>query len=358
MRNLALLTLLALGAATEAFTPAKLSSSRRRAATLASSPSLVVRPSSPSASSQQVDVETGESLVNSAAARYSGAGAAAVNMNAYNVPLDRSIEEWVANLTPASSFMEEGVYLGAKSSKELFVDTLTFEVNRAGGLGLELLEIAGGREDGLGITLVEGVVEGGNSDGCGIIPGDSVSKLTVRRKSASGGGGAGLAEVNEETAVSTECLGFDATVEAIFDLPQIETDDETILVTVKRLRRKPKVTMTLKFPPEQDEPDATIELFAGENLRRAMLTRGVKLNDALSRRFDSGGVGDCGADGTCATCVVGVSNGMDLLNPINEQEKQILAKNPRWRMACKTIVGFGMKEGEMTLQVNPRQWDQ
>jgi len=140
-------------------------------------------------------------------------------------------------------------------------------------------------------------------------------------------------------------------------LPPPEGEGEVIVLTLKRLRRKPKVTVKLQYPPYQNEPDATIELFAGENLRRAMLVRGVKLNDALSRRFDNGGTGNCGADGTCATCVVGVLKGDDLLSPKGQQEEQILKKNPRWRMACKTVVGYGQQEGEMTIRVNPRQWD-
>ena len=57
-------------------------------------------------------------------------------------------------------------------------------------------------------------------------------------------------------------------------------------------------------------------------------------------------------------CVVAVSKGDELLSPKAIQEAQILKKNPRWRMACKTIVGSGMTEGEMTIQVNPRQWEQ
>lgn len=35
----------------------------------------------------------------------------------------------------------------------------------------------------------------------------------------------------------------------------------------------------------------------------------------------------------------------------------MLVKNPRWRLACKAIVGFGDQEGSMTVRVNPRQWD-
>jgi len=47
---------------------------------------------------------------------------------------------------------------------------------------------------------------------------------------------------------------------------------------------------------------------------------------------------------------------MELLNPMGQQESQILSQKPRWRMACKAVVGYGMAEGDMTLQVSPRQW--
>lgn len=306
--------------------------------------------------------------------RYGIAGPAAVDMNNYNISPDRAIMEWVANLTPQTSMMDSGVYLGAKSSKELFVDLLHFEVPRntkKGGLGIELLEIAGGREDGLGITVVSGLVSGGNAEGCGITAGDSIVKLAVRKVTNTDGDGthqqqeeqglgdqsAVLTEVEEQTSVSTECLDYDATVDAITSLPPPKSDDENIILTVKRIRRRPKVTVKLQYPPSQNEPDTTLELFAGENLRRAMLARGVKLNDPLAKRFDSGGSGDCGAEGTCATCAVSVTNGMDLLNPRKQREGQLVQNNARWRLACKAVVGYGMKEGEMTVRVNPRQWD-
>lgn len=300
----------------------------------------------------------GSAEATSSASRYSGAGPAIVDMNQYNIPLEKISTEWVANLTPKSSMQEEGVFLGAKSDKELFVDTLNFEILRNGGMGIELLEIAGGREDGLGITIVSGLVEDGNAEGSGILEGDSIVNLSLRKhmSSTKGGKSVTFSEVDEVVSVSTECLGYDATIERILGLPEPENENENILITVKRLRRKPKVTVKLQYPPSLKEPDAVIELFSGENLRRAMLTRGIKLNDKLSLRFDSGGTGDCGADGTCATCVVGITKGMDLLNAANIQEKQILSKNPSWRMACKTVVGHGMKEGEMTVAVNPRQW--
>lgn len=293
----------------------------------------------------------------SSAAKFSGAGSAMVDMNKYNLPLDQIAKEWTANLVPQSSLREEGIYLGAQSSKEIMVDTVKVSIQREAGqgLGLELLEIAGGREDGLGITVIDGIVEGGAADGKDVLVGDSIVAVSVLQTEQSKQEG-GMAEMQTSTSIDTECFGYDKTVEAIGSLPPAECDNEFIVLTLKRLRRKPKVSVKLQYPPAEGEPDTTIELFAGENLRRAMLTRGIKLNDRLSLRFDNGGTGDCGADGTCATCVVGIVTGDELISPQKIQEQQILKKNPRWRLACKAIVGYGFQEGEMTIRVNPRQW--
>ena len=279
---------------------------------------------------------------------FAGTGPVQVDMNQYNLGLEASAEEWTARLSAANAMQEAGAYLDAKNGKTVMVDTLRIVVPRipGQGLGLELLELAGGRSDGLGITIISGLVESGCADGTGLVPGDSLSKLAVRD-----------ADGNEIAAESVECFGYDKTVEAIGSLPPPEQGPSLVL-TVKRLRRKPKVQMTFKYPAHQQEDDITLELFAGENLRRAMLTRGIKLNDPLARRFDSGGSGDCGADGTCATCTVDVEQGLNLLSPPTMTESQIFKRKPEsWRMACRAIVGYGMQEGEMVLRVNPRQWD-
>jgi len=274
-----------------------------------------------------------------------------VNMDKYNIPLSQSVEQWTAVLQAKTSMQQEGIFLQPKNDKELFVDTLSFSVKREGGLGLLLTELAG-RADGVGITIVEEVLDGGNSKGVGIMPGDSIVALAVSRDL-----GGGIDAQEEKISVSTECLAYDATIEAITSLPAPISSDEEVVLTIKRLRRQPKVNIKLQYPPYLEEPDVNIELFAGENLRRAMLTRGIKLNDKLAERFDSGGMGDCGSDGTCATCVVAVTNGIELLSPMKEQEGQILKNKPRWRMACKAVVGYGMAEGNMTIQVSPRQWE-
>jgi ferredoxin len=283
----------------------------------------------------------------SSASIFSGTGKTQVDMNKYNLPLEQIAEQWSANLVAQSALSEGGVLLGAKNAKEIFADTVKIGFPRRldAGLGVELMEIAGGRGDGLGITVVQGLVDGGSAFGSGVMQGDSIVAVTVKKRNSDDKG----------ISVATECMDFDATVEAIMGLPP-PSPDEVFVLTVKRLRRKPKIFLKLQFPPSMEEPDQMLELFSGENLRRAMLTRGVKLNDKLSQRFDSGGMGDCGAEGTCATCVVSVTDGFDLLNKAGLQEQQILVKNPRWRLACKTIVGFGMKEGSLTVKVNPRQW--
>lgn len=274
------------------------------------------------------------------------AGYAEVDMNIYNIDFEKSLEEWSADITTETLRQAAGIYLGAKSSKEYLVDTLVVELPRRkdSGLGLELLELAGGREDGVGITVVSGIVDGGPADGSGIIAGDSLSQVTVLHKGAVKG------------RVDLECKDWDNTVSALGSLPQCASESEVWRVTVKRLRRKPTITLNLEYPPDSGQAPETITLFSGENLRRAMLIRGVKLNDALSKRFDSGGSGNCGADGTCATCVIDIRKGADLLSPPSTQEKGMLKPRPHWRLGCKAIVGYGMKEGELSIRINPRQF--
>lgn len=285
---------------------------------------------------------------------YSAAGAPSVDMDQYNLPLERSINEWTAVVQTETSMQSAGIYLRAKDEdKKLFVDTLQYSIQREGGLGLLLTEIAGGRGDGVGITIIEEVLAGGNAEKSGIVAGDSIVALSISNSNDEDG----MDTKEELFGIATECMGYDATIDALTSLPPPISPSDTITITVKRIRKQPKINVKLQYPPYQNEPDVSIELFAGENLRRAMLTRGIKLNDKFAVRFDSGGSGDCGSDGTCATCVVGVTKGMEMLSPMGQQEGQILKEKPRWRMACKAVVGYGMMEGDMTLQVSPRQWE-
>ena len=288
------------------------------------------------------------------------------DMSKYDIDDLTLIEtQWSANVIPKTIDTPERIVLGCKDAS-LFVDTVLVRIRRRAkeGLGIELQEIAGGREDGLGITVITGLVEGGCAERCAgdfILAGDSIAAISAQRTLQSGT----ISE--EETYVAvTECLGYDATVDAILGLPQPSDfgeeggvgEEQELMLTIKRIRQKPKVKVNLRYPPNQNEPDATIEMYAGENLRMGMLVRNVKLNDPLAKRFDTKSGGNCGAGGLCRTCAVSVLRGGDVLNPQKISEKQMLEDNPRWRLACKAFVGWGMQEGEITLEVNPRQWGQ
>jgi len=283
----------------------------------------------------------------SAAEKYSG-GPVEVDMNNYNLNLEEAAGEWTATLVASSATKADGVYLEPRSNALVFVDVLTFSIKRQSGqgLGIELLELAGGRNDGVGITVVSGFVEGSVSEGSGLVPGDSITKMSVVT---------GALERDVAT-IATECCDWDKTVEKIGSLPPPSADDATeqLQVTVKRLRRKPTVSVTVK---QEDDSTTTLKLFAGENLRRAMLTRGVKLNDKLAKSFlaGDGGMGDCGSDGSCGLCTVAVTEGAELLNEPNDEELTLLKGNDKWRLSCRAIVGYGMKEGTMKVTINPEK---
>ena len=290
-------------------------------------------------------------------APYSTIGQRQVDMNQYNLPIDLIVSEWSANIVAKTRDTDGGVFLGVKDNQNVFVDTLqiSFPRRSGDGLGLELQEIAGGRQDGLGITVVSGVIAGGCTDGSEIMVGDSLSSVTVVSYPSHITSTTGLVESQTLTTIRTECFSYDATVAAISTLPTTVYNEDMYVLSIKRIRRKPKVTIKLQFP-SQAEPDAIIQLFAGENLRLGMLVRGLKLNDPLAKRFDTKSGGNCGAGGLCRTCAVSIVRGGELLNPQKINEQQTLEGNPRLRLACKAFVGYGMREGEMTIQVHPNQW--
>jgi ferredoxin len=293
----------------------------------------------------------------------------AEHMNRYNIQeIDVIAQEWTATWVQKVNDNTARFRLGCRNNTSLFVDTVSVRYPRleGAGLGLELQEIAsssvgGNRNDLLGITLVTGLVEGGAAQAgqATILPGDSVAQISIVRSLDTKKQTTGPVEETQKIfAVDTECLGFDATVNAIqTELPPYDPNFHDMWqLTLKRLRRRPYVTINLQYPPSQNEPDTSIRLYAGENLRQGMLGRGVTLNDPLAHRFDTKSSGNCGAGGLCRTCSVIVVRGADLLNQQRVNERTMLRDSPRWRLACKAIVGYGMKEGEMTIRVNPNQW--
>lgn len=225
-------------------------------------------------------------------------------------------------------------------------DTRTYEtetvegivLTRSPGLGVELLEVAN-NDEGVGIVVVDGTVEGSSAADSLLQKGDVLAFV-----GAPGG-----------PFESTEAKTWDDTVDALG-----RVDGNQVELVVKRLVKRPVVDVTVKHP-NGEQPDQVLRLFAGENLRRAMLTRRVALNDPLARRFDDNDVGgDCGSGGACCTCAVAVMDGADMLTPAKTSERQIMKtlNQPRFRLACKTAVGAHLQNGEtgkMTIRINPRQ---
>lgn len=271
-----------------------------------------------------------------------------VDANRYNVDLETAAKLWTASVQQERSAVREaGIPYMDSKSKDYFVDDVEdVVVSRDGGLGLELLELAGGREDGFGITIVTAVGEGSNAAKAGILPGDSIATVSVVSTTTDGSGNV---EQMERTA-NCECMDFDNTIATLTQFPG-DTDTELIL-GIKRMRRWPKVTVEVAYPPVQCADGAdnkeTIELFAGENLQRALLNRGIVMEDPNAPKCDF-----CGNK-----CTVSVERGMNLLNPMGMTEQKIMAKNPKCRLSCKTTVGYNMQEGDLKLRINLRLWNE
>lgn len=301
----------------------------------------------------------------------------------YNLPPEEITEAWSAQIVSRSATTIDNqsresdrilgkvtteVQLIPKNPQKHYVGNVRVEVPiplDSPGLGIELLELEGGREDGLGIVVVNGLVPGGNAEKAvansaraevedreTIMYGDTIisAELILQRSGAT-----------NIRSITTECLDYDSTVEALVGmLSALGSDtiqEASVAVTLKRLRRRPNLQVKLYYPPEQKLPPETLQLASGDNLRTALLQRGVKLNDPLAQRYDGKSYsGNCGGGSLCRTCAVSVLRGEELLSLPKDNEKKMMDDSPRWRLACKSWVGYGMKEGEIVIQVNPRQW--
>lgn len=223
--------------------------------------------------------------------------------------------------------------------------------------GLGLLLVEAGEQDGLGLVLLDGVAPGSNA--ASLAPGSILRGDVLVSARVPGG-----------PVRSLEGLPYDATVGV---LSSLDPAAGGAVLRLKRQRVRPALTVRLEFPEADVQAAAAaasgsdgvvagpreVTLYAGANLRRSMLARGVQLNDPLARRFDAGiGTGDCGGEGCCCTCAVEVLRGGEVLSAQGTQERQMLAGFPRWRLACKAVVDK-LPEGGATLdvRVTPRGFE-
>ena len=189
------------------------------------------------------------------------------------------------------------------------------------GIGLGLEEL--GSDGEIGLVLVDTVVEGGNAAKASspFLVGDAL--ISVRD------------EAGDLEDVRLEGATYDDTVAALGALPAALGD---LIFTVRRLERQATVNLRLQFEPSEKRADEQLVLLPGQPLRQTILARGIKLNDPLALRFDSGGPGDCGGEGCCCTCAVQVVSGQELLSGAKPQEKQMLRKHPGWRLGCRARI--------------------
>ncbi|XP_031269759.1 photosynthetic NDH subunit of subcomplex B 3, chloroplastic [Pistacia vera] len=103
-------------------------------------------------------------------------------------------------------------------------------------------------------------------------------------------------------------------------------------------------------------PDGTPDMHfrtacGGQKLRNIMLDGNIELYGPYARPLLN-----CGGGGTCATCMVEVIQGKELLSPRTDKEKEKLKRQPKnWRLACQTTVGTPESTGLVVIQQLP-EW--
>ncbi|PON46910.1 Phenol hydroxylase reductase [Parasponia andersonii] len=103
-------------------------------------------------------------------------------------------------------------------------------------------------------------------------------------------------------------------------------------------------------------PDGTPDVHlrtarGGQKLRNIMLDANIDLYGPYARPLLN-----CAGGGTCATCMVEVVEGRELLNPRTDKEREKLKRKPKnWRLACQTTVGQPDSRGLVVIQQLP-EW--
>ena len=219
---------------------------------------------------------------------------------------------------------EEGNAISlAANSNEWGTKEIEVEIPRSAespGIGI-LLEEFGANDAGEGLTLVAGLVDGGNAarSGLEILPGDAI----IRADGA-----------------NVEGLSYDRTVDALGAMAPAPAPAR---LTLKRLLKIPKVTLTAMFPPEENEPNRVINWYPRRGLRETLLVN----------KIDVGGT--CTEDMQCLLrCSCVVRKGRALLEDWGIQEKQMLEKKePDWRLTCRACLPPLEEDGEMTIRIRP-----
>ncbi|XP_054784157.1 photosynthetic NDH subunit of subcomplex B 3, chloroplastic [Prosopis cineraria] len=89
----------------------------------------------------------------------------------------------------------------------------------------------------------------------------------------------------------------------------------------------------------------------GQKLRNIMMDANIDLYGPYARPLLN-----CSGGGTCATCMVEIIEGKELLSPRTDKENEKLKRKPKnWRLACQTTVGQADSTGMLVVQQLP-EW--
>ena len=218
---------------------------------------------------------------------------------------------------------ETGAYELIPASYEYRYQEVYVEIPRTAespGLGVLLEQFGTLDAENGGLTLVAGLVEGGNAANAGVdlLPGDSIVKAGTTR---------------------VECLDYDATVDALMALPPAPAPAGLM---VKRLVKVPFVNIKVMFPRDEGKEDVTFKMRRGASLRAELLRNRVEMPT-------------CCEDMNClCNCAVQVRKGAAVLEPPSTQEAQMIKKEPYWRLTCRACVARDAEDGsELVIRVRP-----
>jgi ferredoxin len=217
------------------------------------------------------------------------------------------------------------------------------KIRREGGLGLILAEMwCKGDGSGRGVVLVEEVVKGSNAaEAGGIEVGDTI--LGVHGQDGLGRG------------MSTQGMDWETTVAAL------TVAGSELTLSMQRLVKRGRINVQVTGSQGQDL--GTFDCASGSNLRMEFLRRGLpkeEIYDPNTYRFDAiGNSGsNCGGEGSCGTCLVAVTQGNGLCGEPARVERMALARQGhpvRWRWSCRTVLGDGVKGGDVKIQLQPQR---
>ncbi|KAM3246646.1 Photosynthetic NDH subunit of subcomplex B 3, chloroplastic [Capsicum annuum] len=139
-------------------------------------------------------------------------------------------------------------------------------------------------------------------------------------------------------------------------LRAVETSERSVSAAAAAATEEEEACVNFAFVSSVLLPDGTPDVqlrkaTGGQKLRDIMLDANVELYGPYARPLLN-----CGGGGTCATCMVEVVEGKELLNPRTDKEKENLKRHPKnWRLACQAIVGKPDSRGMMVIQQLP-EW--